>query len=510
MQWLNRVADELMRRTPDGEIIISSGVSPSGMYHMGHLRELLISDAVRVELVRRGRQARHINIVDNMDVFRKVPVNVPADFEQYLGRPLCDIPAPDGSDMSYAEYFLTSFKRAAEILGCELDIWYSHEHYRSGYFVPAIERSLERLDTVRDVLQSVSGRKLDNTWSPIQVLEDGRLKNRTFVSLNHETKEITYTDKDGRQQVTGYANGQVKLDWRIDWPARWWLLPVHCEPFGRDHATKGGSYDTGEALMAKVFEAPAPLPVKYDDIKRTGDTQKMSASKGTGIEIGEAAQVLPPEVVRYFILRSDPAKQLYFDEGEGAIRLIDDFAALASKTDRSDGEQQLYELCTHGINETTVSAVPYSHLVANYQAALKNTDATIAGLARSEYKVVAEKQRGTIVKELAFIDRWLEKWAPEEVKFDLRQSADKADFSEQQVEWFGELAALIADAPDDADGEWFHKALYTLKEKHNLEPKDIFSPLYRLLINKDSGPRAGWFLQMLPRDWLLARLRFES
>jgi lysyl-tRNA synthetase class I len=28
-----------------------------------------------------------------------------------------------------------------------------------------------------------------------------------------------------------------------------------------------------------------------------------------------------------------------------------------------------------------------------------------------------------------------------------------------------------------------------------------------VLIDKTSGPRAGWFLSILPRDWLVARLQ---
>jgi lysyl-tRNA synthetase class I len=38
----------------------------------------------------------------------------------------------------------------------------------------------------------------------------------------------------------------------------------------------------------------------------------------------------------------------------------------------------------------------------------------------------------------------------------------------------------------------------------------MFGALYRLLINKSSGPRAGWFLSILPRDWLLDRLNLKA
>ena len=98
MQWLNSIADELIARHPDEEILIESGGSPSGTYHIGHMRELVICDAILLELKRRGKAARHVYFVDDLDALRKVPANVPESFSQYLGMPLCDVPAPDGSD----------------------------------------------------------------------------------------------------------------------------------------------------------------------------------------------------------------------------------------------------------------------------------------------------------------------------------------------------------------------------------------------------------------------------
>ncbi|MCA9327621.1 lysine--tRNA ligase, partial [Candidatus Saccharibacteria bacterium] len=106
MQWLNKIADDLIARQPEGEILLESGASPSGTYHLGHMRELLTPDAVLLELRRRGRQARHIHFVDDLDAIRKIPVNIPSEYEKYLGMPLCDIPAPDGSESTYANYFL--------------------------------------------------------------------------------------------------------------------------------------------------------------------------------------------------------------------------------------------------------------------------------------------------------------------------------------------------------------------------------------------------------------------
>ncbi len=510
MRWLKKLVDQIEEAYPEGPVLIESGASPSGTYHMGHLREIVTCDAVLLELRRRGREASHVQFADDLDALRKIPVNVPAEMETHLGRPLCDIPAPDGSDRSYGDYFLEGFVSSAEALGVEMSVIRSHERYRSGYFTPAIERVLARLPEARSVLEEVSGRQLDDHWSPIQVMEDGYLKNRTFVSIDKDAKMLTYKDREGNESSTTYADGQVKLDWRLDWPGRWWLMKVNVEPFGRDHASAGGSYATGVGIMKDIYEASPPVPVPYDFINRAGDTKKMSASKGTGIAADEAVQVLPAEVLRYFMLSSPPEKRLYFDQVDGTVRLIDEFAALSARTDLDEDEQHTLDICTRGSKERTVSRVPFSHLVASYQAALRNPEATIAVIARTEHAKTVEEDRSIIERELHFIDKWLDTWAPEDIKFTLRQDVNMADFSDTEVAYFTGLATKIEQAPENADGEWFHKAIYSFKEELGIDGKVLFTSLYRLLISKDSGPRAGWFLSLLPRDWLLQRLRMEA
>lgn len=501
MKWLENIADEVERRQPEGEILIESGGSPSGTYHFGHIRELVICDSILLELRARGRKARHVYFVDDLDGLRKIPTNVSPEYERYLGRPLCDIPTPDGSDQSYADYFIQGLVDASKDLGIKVEFIRSHQKYRAGFFAPAIERALESDSRIRKILETVSGHKLDDTYSPVQVMDGGYLKKRRFVSLDKKAKKIVFVDQNGQEQSISYATGDVKLDWRIDWPARWWLLKVDVEPAGRDHSSAGGSFDTGLAIAKDVFGEPGPLPVPYDFVNLVGDTKKMSASKGTGISATEITKVLPPEVVRFFMLRFPPSKRLYFDVTNIA-QLIDEFAELAAAEPKS----KLVEFAL-GSLKPVVSDVPFSQLVASYQSALKDPDKTIAIIERITNKKIDK----TLVKaELKFIDGWLKKWAPDELKFELREQIDPAEFSADEKKFLVDLAEEVAQAPVDADGEWFHKAIYELKEAGGSEPKFIFLALYKALIGKTSGPRAGWFLSILPRDWLIKRLRLEA
>jgi lysyl-tRNA synthetase class 1 len=508
MQWLNKIADEIIAAHPEGEILVSSGVSPSGVYHVGTLREVLTADAIMLALRERGREATHIHVVDDLDPLRKVPAGVDPSFEKYFGMSLIDIPAPDGKAASWADYYFKDFAKSAKIMVLDMQIMRSHKKYQTGFFVPAIEKVLCKIDNARSVITNISGRELDENWTPIQIKEDQYLKSRKFIGIDTTKKLISYEDKNGSEQTIGYAKGDVKLYWRIDWPARWWLLGVNAEPFGRDHATKGGSYDTGVGLMKKVFGDKAPIPIPYNFINRTGQTKKMSKSTGDTLAISDMLEVMPPEVLRYFVLRYAPDKQLFFDENDGLVKIFDDFAALLASDDKTPEDEMLIRISQANISQSTISNIPFSHLVASYQAALKDINKTLEIIRRTEHKKTVDTQENTIINELKFIDNWLKNWAPDDVKFDLLEKPPKI-IPEPEREFLMTLAKKIEAAPKDADGEWFHKTIYELKDTTGLQPKQLFSTLYKVLIGKDSGPRAGWFLSILPRDWLIKRLNLE-
>ena len=509
MQWLNKIADEACAAHPDGEILVSSGVSPSGVYHIGTLREVLTADAIMLALRARGRDSSHIHVVDDLDPLRKIPAGVPEEFSQYMGMPLCAVPPPAGTAKSWADYYFKDFAKSAKSLGLDMEVMRSHKKYQTGFMVPAIEKVLQNIDAARQVLVDISGRKLDDTWSPVQVNDGGYLKNRKFISIDTKAKTLDYEDKDGQAKTTGYAKGEVKLNWRLDWPARWWLLGVDVEPFGRDHATKGGSYDTGVGLMKKIFKEKPPMPVPYNFINRTGQTKKMSKSSGDTLAVADMLQIMPPEVLRYFVLRYGPDKLLFFDESDGLVKLIDDFAELLAKADKTAEDEQLIAISLNNLPQTTVSNIPFSHLVASYQAALKDTDKTLEIISRTEHRQTVDAQEETIKNELKFIDNWLKSWAPDDVKFELASKPPKL-LSEPEREFLLSLAKKVQAAPADADGEWFHKAIYEFKDTTGLAPKHLFGAIYKVTIGQESGPRAGWFLSILPRDWLVKRLNLEA
>src|SRR3954471_6805959 len=86
--WLDQAAEEIINKYPKGEIIVSSGHSPSGTYHIGTIREMMTASALVWAIRGRGRQAKHIDFVDDFDILRKIPGDLPEDLKGQLGKPL--------------------------------------------------------------------------------------------------------------------------------------------------------------------------------------------------------------------------------------------------------------------------------------------------------------------------------------------------------------------------------------------------------------------------------------
>ena len=205
------------------------------------------------------------------------------------------------------------------------------------------------------------------------------------------------------------------------------------------------------------------------------------------------------------MLRFAPDKRLYFDPANGVAQLIDEYAELLAK----EPESKLVQL-SRADTKPVISQVPFSHLLGSYQASLRDADKTLDVIARTEHTEIVGKQAEVIKNELNYISNWLDKWAPQEVKFELKKDLNLSEFSNSEKNFLKTLGQKIAAAPTDADGEWFHKAIYDLQSELAMEPKEMFETLYKALIGKTSGPRAGWFLSILPREWLIKRLKLTT
>jgi lysyl-tRNA synthetase, class I len=73
--------------------------------------------------------------------------------------------------------------------------------------------------------------------------------------------------------------------------------------------------------------------------------------------------------------------------------------------------------------------------------------------------------------------------------------------------------AKLADAIEAGkglDGQGMHDGIYAAAEAAGLKPAQLFQAIYRVILAKDSGPKAGWFLASLDPAWLVSRLRLKT
>ncbi|MDB5178058.1 MAG: Lysyl-tRNA synthetase, partial [Patescibacteria group bacterium] len=199
MDWLDQLVERVNEQYPEGELVVASGHSPSGTYHIGTLREIMTANAIAWALRRSGRKARHVDFVDDFDAFRKVPKFVPEEWSRYIGQPYPVVPDPFECHESYGAHFLTQLHEGLEALGAMPDeTVLGYDNYRSGGMADQVARTLDNLDEARQILTEVGGRQLDEHWAPVQILDDNQnLRTLKFTGWDRDKRLVTWRDRDG-------------------------------------------------------------------------------------------------------------------------------------------------------------------------------------------------------------------------------------------------------------------------------------------------------------------------
>jgi lysyl-tRNA synthetase class 1 len=495
--WVGPLVDEIQNSRP-GPYTLATGVSPSGPIHIGNLREVFIADSVARGLRERGERARLIYIADSYDPLRKVYPFLPPSFEAHIGKPLSEIPDPEGCCPSYADHFL----RGLDVLE-DLEIregfgedgrpsdrtvvpLRSDRLYKEGRYSDAIRIALDRREDLARIIREVSTREVPEGWSPFMPIcgRCGRL-DRTTVA-GHDATHADYRCGCGHSGRAPYAGGG-KLGWRVDWPARWKLLGVSVEPFGKDIGAAGGSHDTGVRIAREIFDSEPPFPIYFEHILLKGDSGgKLSKSAGRTLTARELLDLMPPAALRALLTRTTPRKSIRFDPGLELMRDLDDPSFLA-------------------LLGPDPARVPFGHMVTLVQLA-PDSAALRQALARSGFGSVEPQAAEAQARRAR---NWLERWAPEEVKFRLQPALPAA----AQGLGLGErrALALLAGRLGTLSGpEALHNGVYAAAGEAGVPPQAVFRAVYRAFLGRESGPRAGWFLSSLDPAFVRRRLEEAS
>ena len=511
MLWCDKIAAQV-----EGEQLINDSKTPSGRAHVGALRGVLIHDVVFRAIQARGLPVRYTFGVDDYDPLDELPAGEEEFFRPYLGAPLCQVPPPPGSPFSdISEHYIQDFFSVFRDLDVEAETYRMRDVYRSGRFNEAIDDILRNAATVRRVYKEVSKSERPDNWYPFQTVCEQCGRIGTTEVTDYDGKEVTYTCRPdlvtwasgcGYQGKVSPFDGKGKLPWKLEWTAKWKTFNITIEGAGKDHTTKGGSRDVAAACLRKIFHQAPPLNIPYEFFLVGG--AKMSSSKGLGVSAREMADFLPPEILRFVMIRTQPKQPVNFSPDEKSIiKIFNDFDRFHTRTYRdpqvSEDDKRVYQLAQTALED-------------DFYAADFQLVATIAQLPHLDLTGEIEKRKGAALTAVEWrqLERrsqaaryWLEHYASPEERIVLQDTLPEraAELTASQRAFLHQLAARLPDIPQDDNT--LQAALFDTARLTPLAPARAFQAIYRTLLDRDSGPKAGNLLAFLDRDFLLRRFR---
>jgi lysyl-tRNA synthetase class 1 len=521
MFWADKIAESAKEYQ-----VVNDSKTPSGRVHVGSLRGVIIHDVIYRAIKRAGKPVKFLYGVDDYDALDTVPHYLDKDkFTPYLGYPLCNVPYPDNTVSDYAKYFMGEFLQVFDYLGVKPEIYYLRDLYRTGKLNNYIDIFLKNAHLVREVYLDVSKSQRADNWYPFQVICEKCGKIATTEVTDYNGREVFYTCKpDATDWVEGCGHqgwispfdGHGKLPWKVEWVAKWDLLGVTIEMAGKDHSQKGGSRDVANGICRKVLNKKPPFHSPYEFILVNGT--KMSSSKGVGSSAKEIAELLPPELLRFLMLRTQPKTVINFAPNyETVTRLFRDYDDLINKYQQEISQTQgdilnldrtLLPLFYAQLDEEikTYHTFDFSTLISLLQIPHLNLQEEVKKRAETELNDFDWEK---INQRIAVGKKWLEDYADEEEKlviyFDNIPETAK-NLTEEQIKYLQKLTEILEDL-ETWEGEELQTALFTATKQLGINPTVGFPAVYQVFLGKEKGPKAGYLFSYLDRNFVLNRLK---
>jgi len=288
------------------------------------------------------------------------------------------------------------------------------------------------------------------------------------------------------------------------------IFGTSVEPFGKDHAADGGSYDTGEMIAEKIYGIKPPYPVRYEFVQLKGVGQ-MHKAVGSSVTGEDAIRMAPAEVVKYLFLRVNPSKAIDYDPGIGVLTLSDEY-------DRTEGlffggkcaenEENIvraYEIAQNNkVPKERPLQVPYRHLVNVVQMA-DTFEGVLEILGRTiDLSKASDEDIERIRKRADCARYWLNGFAPDSAKFSVYKTIPPGmTFTMNDRAFFQELVERLNDAVWDA--ETIGQIIADVGKVSPIGLKMGYQAIYKALIGKEAGPKVGSFIASLDKQSVINR-----
>jgi len=498
--WPYEEARKLLKRWPDGKpngkpMIFETGYGPSGLPHIGTFNEVLRTTFVRhaYEELTEGAPTRLIAFSDDMDGLRKVPDNVPEQemLASHLGKPLTQIPDPFGSHESFAHHNNAMLRHFLDRFGFDYEFLSATDCYSSGRFDEVLRSVLRNWDGVMGVMLPTLREERRQTYSPVLPLSpsSGRVLQVPVEVVDAEAGIIAFNDEEGRVEQSALG-GKSKLQWKVDWAARWVALGVDYEMAGKDLIDSV----VQSSKIARVLGGRPPEGFNYEMfLDEKGE--KISKSKGNGLSLEEWLRYGSEPSLAFYIYREPKkAKSLHL----GLIpRAVDDYWQFRANYSSQAIEQQLGNPVhhIHGGKVPEPKSLPLTYgLLLNLVSLPGIHDKETAWRFVQRYAPDTSADTHSELDELIglavnyardFVVPALKRRSPSEIEASALRDLDE------------ELARL----PSDADGEAIQNIVFEVGKRHSFESlRGWFQALYETLLGSPQGPRMGSFIALYGID----------
>lgn len=486
-----RILKRFEKKLPEkGYVLFETGYGPSGLPHIGTFGEV-----ARTTMIMRAFQelsdipTRLVCFSDDLDGMRKVPGNVPNPerLTAHLQRPLTSVPDPFGEYESFGHHNNAMLRRFLNTFGFEYDFISATEFYQSGQFDQILLRAVEKYDDIMKVMLASLREERQKTYSIFLPIHPGtgRVLYVPMKSVDAKNGTITFDTEEGEEMTLPVTGGNVKLQWKPDFGARWAALGVDFEMYGKDHSTNTPIYDK----ICRILGQPAPEHFSYE-LFLDENGQKISKTSGNGVSIDEWLTYASTESLSYFMyLKPKTAKRMHFDVIPKAVdEYHQQLRAYEGQDDKARLNNPVWHI--HG------GDVPVSKMVVPFSMLLN-----LASVSGAEDK---DQLWG-----------FIKRYAPEasaETHADLDAAAGFAvryynDFVKPAKVYRAptdlEREALIAlrdglKAWDQGlDGDALQSLVFACGRERFDPMRDWFKALYEVLLGASQGPRFGGFIALL-------------
>ena len=485
-----RVLKRYQKAPPEkGYVLFETGYGPSGLPHIGTFGEVL-----RTTMIRRAFEAisdiptRMICFSDDLDGMRKVPGNVPDQemLKEHLQKPLTSVPDPFGTHDSFGAHNNAMLRRFLDTFGFEYEFYSATEFYRSGQFDEVLKRAVEKYDEVMKVMLKSLREERAATYSiflPIHP-ETGRVLYVPMKEVNRENYTITFDDEDGREWTLPVTGGNVKLQWKPDFGARWAALGVDFEMYGKDHSTNTPIYDR----ICEILGQRKPEHFTYE-LFLDENGQKISKSSGNGISIDEWLSYASTESLSYFMyLKPKTAKRLYFDVIPKAVdEYHQQLRAYAGQDMKARLNNPVWHIHGGAVPESTL-VVPFAMLLNLASVASAHDKETLWGFIRRYAPEATPESHPDLDAAAGFAVKYYEDFVQPTRVYRAPTDEERAALVE--------LRDALAGYDGPVEDEALQSIVYAVGREKFDPLRAWFTALYEVLLGASQGPRFGGFIAL--------------